>query len=68
MAGTADDTADLGDYVKDYDEETDLEVLVEPWQKYDIKKTQHMFVLGKYSMRDTWLNINWVSAVALLCG
>jgi type III secretory pathway lipoprotein EscJ len=28
--------ADFGDYVKDYDEETDLEVLVEPWQKYDI--------------------------------
>ncbi|CAP94055.1 hypothetical protein E8E15_002763 [Penicillium rubens] len=46
MAGVGflpDDTADFGDYVKDYDEETDLEVLVEPWQKYDIKKTQHVF-------------------------
>ncbi|OQD61974.1 hypothetical protein PENPOL_c014G08236 [Penicillium polonicum] len=38
-----DDTADFGDYVKNYDEETDLEVLVEPWQKYDIKKTQDVF-------------------------
>jgi hypothetical protein len=51
--------ADFGDYVKDYDEETDLEVLVEPWQKYDIKKDRkhvefslcHTFAKARQALR-----------------
>ncbi|KAJ5206411.1 hypothetical protein N7491_002970 [Penicillium cf. griseofulvum] len=38
-----DDTADFGDFVRNEDEETDFEVVVEPWYKYDMKETQHVF-------------------------
>ncbi|EEH22255.2 CMGC protein kinase [Paracoccidioides brasiliensis Pb03] len=35
--------ADFGDFVSTEDEEFDLEEVAEPWQKYDIKKTPHVF-------------------------
>jgi hypothetical protein len=38
-----DDTADFGDFVSTEDEELDLEEVVEPWLKYDIKETPHVF-------------------------
>ncbi|KMP10192.1 hypothetical protein CIHG_10156 [Coccidioides immitis H538.4] len=38
-----DDTADFGDFVSTEDEELDLEEVVEPWHKYDIKETPHVF-------------------------
>ncbi|RHZ70730.1 hypothetical protein CDV55_107255 [Aspergillus turcosus] len=38
-----DDTADFGDFVSNEDEELDLEEVVEPWHKYDIKETSHVF-------------------------
>ncbi|RHZ45938.1 uncharacterized protein CDV56_104441 [Aspergillus thermomutatus] len=37
-----DDTADFGHFVSNEDEELDLEEAVEPWHKYDIKKTSHV--------------------------
>ncbi|OOO07439.1 hypothetical protein OAory_01039390 [Aspergillus oryzae] len=38
-----DDTADFGDFVRNEDEELDLEEVVEPWYNYDIKETSHVF-------------------------
>ena len=38
-----DDPGDFGDFVSTEDEELDLEEVVEPWQKYDIKVTPHVF-------------------------
>lgn len=38
-----DDTTDFGDFVSTEDEELDLEEVVEPWQKYDIKESSHVF-------------------------
>ncbi|KAJ5715561.1 Protein kinase domain containing protein [Penicillium malachiteum] len=38
-----DDTADFGDFVSTEDEEVDLEEVVEPWQKYDVKETPRVF-------------------------
>ncbi|EEH02630.1 protein kinase [Histoplasma capsulatum G186AR] len=38
-----DDTADFGDFVSNEDEELDLEEIVEPWHKYDMKTTPHVF-------------------------
>ncbi|KAE8141648.1 kinase-like protein [Aspergillus pseudotamarii] len=38
-----DDTAEFGDFVRNEDEELDLEEVVEPWHKYDIKETSHVF-------------------------
>ncbi|OAX77482.1 hypothetical protein ACJ72_08219 [Emergomyces africanus] len=37
------DMADFGDFVSTEDEELDLEEVVEPWHKYDIKETPHVF-------------------------
>ena len=39
----SDHTADFGDFVSNEDEELDLEEVVEPWAKYDINKTPHVF-------------------------
>ncbi|KAE8149068.1 protein kinase [Aspergillus avenaceus] len=38
-----DGIADFGDFVRDEDEELDLEEVVEPWTKYSIKETSHVF-------------------------
>lgn len=38
------DTADFGDFVSTESEELDLEEVVEPWHKYDIKETPHASV------------------------
>lgn len=38
-----DDTADFGDYANTEDEEIDVEDTAEPWYKYDIDKTPHVF-------------------------
>ena len=40
-----DNTADagFGDFVRTEDEELDLEEVVEPWHKYDIKETSHVY-------------------------
>ncbi|EER36760.1 protein kinase [Histoplasma capsulatum H143] len=38
-----DDAADFGDFVSNEDEELDLEEIVEPWHKYDMKTTPHVF-------------------------
>ena len=35
-------TADFGDFVKDEEEELDLEELVEPWHRYDIEDNQNV--------------------------
>lgn len=46
MAGVgtlSDDTADFGDFVSNEDEELDLEEVVEPWYKYDIKETRYVY-------------------------
>lgn len=37
-----DETTDFGDFVKDEDEELDLEELVEPWPRYDINHHKHV--------------------------
>ncbi|OJJ30902.1 hypothetical protein ASPWEDRAFT_62274 [Aspergillus wentii DTO 134E9] len=37
------DTADFGDFVSNEEEELDLEEVVEPWHKYDIKETSRVF-------------------------
>ncbi|KAJ5799263.1 kinase domain-containing protein [Penicillium psychrosexuale] len=37
------DTADFGDFVSTEDEEVDLEEVVEPWHKYDMKETPYVF-------------------------
>lgn len=39
----SDDTTDFGDFVSNEDEETGLEEVVEPWHKYDIKETSHVY-------------------------
>ena len=38
-----DSTADFGDFVRDEDEEIDLDEVVEPWHKYDINATPRVF-------------------------
>lgn len=38
-----DDTTDFGDFVSTENEEVDLEEVVEPWIKYDIKETPQVF-------------------------
>ena len=35
-------TTDFGDFVKDEEEELDLEELVEPWHRYDTEDNQHV--------------------------
>lgn len=37
--------ADFGDFVRTEDEQLDLEEVVEPWHKYDIKETSHVYYL-----------------------
>lgn len=37
------DGTDFGDFVHGEEEEIDLEDVVEPWHKYDIKETPHVF-------------------------
>lgn len=39
----SDNTADFGDFVSTEDEQIDVEDAAEPWQKYDIDKTPHVF-------------------------
>lgn len=39
-----DDAADFGDFVSTEDEEIDLEEIVEPWHKYDMKTTPTPYV------------------------
>ena len=54
MAGVGplpDDTADFGDYVKNWDGETDLEELVGPCYKYGIN------LLSRLSWRSTCYNL-----------
>ncbi|CAG8297543.1 unnamed protein product [Penicillium salamii] len=36
-------TADFGDFVKDDDEELDLEEVAEPWERYDADDNRHVF-------------------------
>jgi serine/threonine protein kinase len=43
MAEMSPDGTDFGDFVSNEDEELDLEELVEPWHKYDIKETPNVF-------------------------
>ena len=38
-----DGTEDFGDFVSNDDEEVDLEWIAEPWDKYDKKRTPHVF-------------------------
>ncbi|KAM5433914.1 hypothetical protein MferCBS31731_006921 [Microsporum ferrugineum] len=38
-----DDAAEFGVFVRNEDEELDLEEVVEPWHKYDDKKTPHVY-------------------------
>jgi hypothetical protein len=38
-----DGTADFGDFVSNEDDEADVEEAAEPWHKYDITKTPHVF-------------------------
>lgn len=38
-----DDTTDFGDYARDWDEEIELQQVVEPLIKYDINETSHVF-------------------------
>lgn len=37
------ETADFGDFAKDWDEETDIEEVAEPWANYDLTKTSRVF-------------------------
>jgi hypothetical protein len=62
---------DFGDFVKDEDEEVDLEELVEPWHRYDAKDNEsplYPSILGKCSTRGIWLSINLALAVVQLSG
>ncbi|KAJ5434749.1 kinase domain-containing protein [Penicillium cf. griseofulvum] len=43
MTGLPPDGTDFGDFVSNEDEQLDLEELVEPWHKYDIKETPNIF-------------------------
>ncbi|GFF58027.1 hypothetical protein CNMCM6936_005320 [Aspergillus lentulus] len=52
-----DGTADFSDFVSNEDEELDLEEVVEPWHKYHMNDTSHVFYLflsERCSMKDIW--------------
>lgn len=66
-------TTDFGDFVKDEEEELDLEELVEPWHRYDTEDNQYVLYpihLGKVlnEKKNAWLNINLALVVAQLSG
>ena len=43
IAPLPDSTSDSGDFMDTEEEELDLEEVIEPWHKYDIKETPNVF-------------------------
>ncbi|PKX92345.1 protein kinase [Aspergillus novofumigatus IBT 16806] len=50
-----DNTADFGDFASNEDEKLDLEDVVEPWHKYDVKETSRNTKIGSGGFFTVWM-------------